>query len=119
MAQASPFAGSNRRPVPPKPEPSLKPVTSVVIALAVATSLGAQTPPTPLRLDLPLFDAPCNPANGLRGPSMAQSLAVGETFYELSHTSIQRAWGRHTKLAGVSLVLFDVFGGLLPGGEGW
>jgi hypothetical protein len=94
--------------------------SSLLVILAVAPALGAQAPSAPsLRLDLPLVDAPYNTAHGLRGPSMAQSLAVSEGFYELSHSAIQRAWGTHRVASYVTLVLFDTFGGLLPGGDAW
>ncbi|MEP6495669.1 MAG: hypothetical protein ABJF01_23500 [bacterium] len=95
--------------------------------LAAQQVLSAPTPPDSqfrhaslgVRTDIPLLDAPYNLTNGGRGPSMAQSLAVGEGFYELAHPAIQRAWGTHTKLADLSLVLFDTFGSLLPAGDGW
>ncbi|MEP6991633.1 MAG: hypothetical protein ABJA80_11950 [bacterium] len=71
------------------------------------------------RADIPLLDAPFNLSNGGRAPSMAQSLALTQAFYEVTHTAIQRAWGSHTILAGISLELFNEFGGLLPGGDAW
>ena len=98
---------------------SLASLVMTAVAVTVTSTLGAQLRPAPLRVDIPLVDAPFNIANGLRGPSMAQSVAVGETFYEVAHTSIQKAWGKHTKLANLSLVVFDIFGGLLPGGQAW
>ncbi|CAN5396315.1 hypothetical protein BH09GEM1_BH09GEM1_27760 [soil metagenome] len=108
--------------------------TVAVLAVAVSSVLPAQqlpaVVPAPIdtmpvrvaggtRVDLPLLDAPFNLANGGRAPSMAQSLAVSEAFYEVAHTAIQRAWGSHTILAGISLELFNEFGGLLPGGDAW
>lgn len=88
---------------------------------------GAPTPPDSqlrrqpfgIRSDIPFLDMPYNLTNGGRAPSMAQSLAVTEGFYELAHPAIQRAFGSHTVLADVSLVLFDTFGGLLPAADGW
>src|SRR3954471_859364 len=98
--------------------PSIR-APAATAALALVPTLGAQERSSALRVDLPLLDAPYNTVNGLRAPSMAQSVAVGETFYEVAHTVIQRAWGTHRVMSGVSLVLFDTFGSLLPGGDAW
>src|SRR6476620_7823876 len=109
-------------PVPSQPEFPMKRATAVSIAVAVlafTSTLGAQERPAPLRVDLPLVDAPYNVANGLRGPSMAQSVAVGTAFTEVAHTTIQRAFGKHTRLANTALILFDTFGSVLPGGDAW
>jgi hypothetical protein len=94
-------------------------ISVAILALAIAPAIGAQQRSTELRVDLPILDAPYNFSHGLRAPSMAQSLGVGETFYEVAHTAIERAWGNRRVAAGLSLVLFDVFGSLLPGGDGW
>src|SRR4051812_20375302 len=72
-----------------------------------------------VRIDLPIIDAPYNVAHGLRAPSMSQSAAVAEGFYEIAHPAIQRAWGTHTKLANLSITLFDIFGSTLPGADAW
>jgi hypothetical protein len=73
-----------------------------------------------LRLDIPVLDAPYNLARGVRGPSMAQSLAVTESFYELSHLGIQGLWGRHRSLARLSVGLFDILvASYLPAGDAW
>jgi hypothetical protein len=88
---------------------------------------GAPTPPDSqlrrqpfvIRTDIPLLDMPYNLTNGGRAPSMAQSLAITEGFYEIAHPAIQRVFGSHTALADVSLVFFDTFGGLLPAADGW
>jgi len=69
------------------------------------------------RVDLPLLDAPYDVAHGLRGPSMAQSLAVGELYVEASHSAIQRAWGAHRNLAGLSIAVFDML--TLPFSDAW
>ena len=91
---------------------------SLALVVASAQSLVAQEP-SRVRVDLPLVDAPYNFAHGLRAPSMAQTGAITEGFYELAHPAIERAWGSHKVLAGISLVLFDTFGSMLPGGDGW
>jgi len=108
--------------------------TFVALTLAASSALAAQqTPfgaPTPpdsqlrrqsfgIRSDIPFLDLPYNLTNGGRAPSMAQSLAVTEGFYELAHPAIQRVFVSHKVLAGISLVLFDTFGGMLPAGDGW
>src|SRR5829696_6007251 len=100
-------------------EPLMRHTSSFAVSAAALITLGAAAGAQSLRVDIPLLDAPYNTAHGLRAPSMAQSLGVTETFYEVLHPAIERAWGSHRKLAGVSLVLFDVFGALLPGGDGW
>jgi len=108
---------------------------NVLAALLVSASVLAaqQVPvstPTPLdsqprtrdfgvRADIPLLDMPYNLTNGGRAPSMAQSLAVSEAFYEIAHPAIERAFGSHTAWATGSLLFFDVFGGLLPAGDAW
>jgi hypothetical protein len=105
--------------VPTAEDPLMRHTSFFAVAaaalLALAPAAGAQS----LRVDVPLLDAPYNTAHGLRAPSMAQSLGVTETFYEVLHPAIERAWGGHRKLANLSLVVFDVFGAMLPGGDGW
>ena len=92
---------------------------SAALLVLAASTVHAQQRPTELRVDIPIVDAPYNFANGFRAPSMTQSLGVGETFYEVAHTAIERAWGGRRVASALSLVLFDVFGSLLPGGDGW
>jgi hypothetical protein len=98
---------------------------SVVTLLFGAPSVSAQSDPSPappLRLEFPLFDAPYNVAHGYRAPSMPQALALGESFYEISHREIARAWGPHRKAARVSVVAWDIFSTLLfplPGTDVW
>ena len=94
-------------------------ISVAAFVLALAPAIGAQQRATELRVDLPVIDAPYNFSHGFRTPSMAQSLGVGETFYEVAHTAIERAWGERRVASGISLVLFDIFGSLLPGGDGW
>ena len=106
----------------------------VALTFAASSALAAQQAPTRvatppdtqlrrqsfgIRSDIPFLDMPYNLTNGGRAPSMAQSLAVTEGFYELTHPAIQRAFGSHTVLADISIVLFDTFGGLLPAADGW
>ena len=94
-------------------------LSAALLLLAVAPAIGAQQRPVGLRVDIPIVDSPYNFSNGFRAPSMDQSLGVGETFYEVAHTAIERAWGDRRVASALSLVLFDVFGSLLPGGDGW
>ena len=108
--------------------------TFVALTLAASSAVAAQqlpptasTPPDSqylkqsprVRTDIPLLDAPFNVSNGGRAPSMAQALGVSATFYEVAHPAIQRLWGSHRILSGISLVLFDTFGSMLPAGDGW
>jgi len=102
-------------------------------SFAASSVLSAQqsagTPPPPdsqfrrqsfgIRTDIPFLDMPYNLSNGGRAPSMSQSLAIAEGFYEVAHPAIQRAFGTHTVLTNISLVLFDTFGGMLPAADGW
>jgi hypothetical protein len=94
-------------------------LAAALAVAGVAHELGAQERAPELRVDLPLLDAPYNTAHGLRGPSMSQSLAISEGFYEAAHSAIQRAWGERRVMSAVTITLFDVFGGLLPGGDAW
>src|SRR5688500_1348773 len=115
-ARCSPSPVPTLRAPPRHTRPDMRTIFAAAGLLAAIGHLaGAQNAPA-VRIDLPVVDAPYNVKHGLRAPSMAQSLAVTEGFYELAHTAIQRAWGTHGKLAAVSLILFDTFGGLLPGG---
>lgn len=99
------------------------PFVIVTALVAVAPLARAQAPipgtTTPLRVDMPLVDAPYNVSNGGRAPSMAQSLAAGTAFQELTHEGIKRAWGKHTTLAGTTIWLFDLFAAELPLGDAW
>jgi len=102
-------------------------------SFAASSVLSAQqsagTPPPPdsqfrrqsfgIRTDIPFLDMPYNLSNGGRAPSMSQSLAIAEGFYEIAHPAIQRAFGTHTVLTNISLVFFDTFGGMLPAADGW
>ena len=79
-------------------------------------------PPARLRFELPLVDAPFSIANGLSLPSMQQSLAVTEAFYEGAHYGIQRSIGRgrlRTPLNRVATALFDYYTIAVPFGDVW
>jgi hypothetical protein len=75
-----------------------------------------------LRFELPLVDAPFSVAHGLSAPSMQQSLAVTEAFYEGAHFGIQRSIGRgrlRTPLNRVATALFDYYTIAVPFGGAW
>ncbi|MFN2563668.1 MAG: hypothetical protein ABR499_01485 [Gemmatimonadaceae bacterium] len=93
-------------------------IAATLVLLAVVANPAAAQTRAP-RFDLPLLDVPYNTSHGGRAPSMAQSLEFTEGFYELSHLGIERAWGRHRTLAGVSIVFFDVFAVGLPFAQVW
>ena len=59
-------------------------------------------------LDVTLFDAPYNVGDGLRGPSMRQSLDLSVATYELAHSAVERAFGRRRRLGRAAVVAFDV-----------
>ena len=85
-------------------------------------AVPAPRPPARLRFELPLVDAPFGIANGLSLPSMQQSLAVTEAFYEGAHYGIQRAIGRgrlRTPLNRVATALFDYYTIAVPFGDAW
>lgn len=92
------------------------PVTFILLLLASASAGGQTRAP---RLDLPLLDVPYNTSHGGRAPSMAQSLEITTGFYELSHSAIQRAWGRRRVAAGLTIAFFDLFFGTVPFAEAW
>ena len=63
---------------------------------------------------LPVLDSD-NFADGFRGPSMAQSLALTTLFYEESHRAVQRAWGKNERYGKMTVALFDAFtSGIIP-----
>ncbi len=97
--------------------------TAPLCAQADSLSVSAVGPPDPrppgLRLDVPLLDAPYNIRHGLRAPSMQQSLALTEGFYEASHAGIQAAWGKHKWLGRGSVALWDYFTIALPLADVW
>ncbi|MBI4538917.1 MAG: hypothetical protein HY704_05325 [Gemmatimonadetes bacterium] len=89
--------------------------------LAPAATAGHAPAPAalPLRLDLPVLDAPYNLAHGVRVPSMRQSLSLSAGFYEASHRAIREAWGKGGRLMASSVVLFDYLATYLPLGDSW
>jgi hypothetical protein len=99
-------------------------VRIAIFVLLFCPSLAAAqtTDAPPVRIDIPLLDVPYNTAHGYRAPSMAQSLAISEGFYEGSHRWIQRAWGDHVWLSRFSIIAADALDTLilpLPGSDGW
>jgi RNAse (barnase) inhibitor barstar len=58
--------------------------------------------------DFTLIDAPYNTAQGLRGPSMRQTLDLSIATYEVAHATIQRLFGTHRRLGLTAVALFDV-----------
>jgi hypothetical protein len=97
----------------------MKILASTTLALLTVTASAAAAQARAPRLDLPLLDVPYNTSHGGRAPSMAQSLELSEGFYELSHSAIQRAWGRRRILAGATVAFFDLFAVGLPFAEVW
>jgi len=100
-------------------------VRAWILVLLLWPSLAfAQSPADapPIRIDIPAIDAPYNTEHGYRAPSMQQSLALSEGFYEATHRGIQRAWGEHVWYARFTIVAADAFDTLLlplPGSDGW
>jgi hypothetical protein len=97
---------------------------ALVLLAITPTIAGAQSTPdtSSTRIDVPVLDVPYNTANGFRAPSMQQSQALTEMFYELTHRAIQDAWGEHTWYARFSIIGADIADSLilpLPGSDGW
>ena len=59
-------------------------------------------------LDVTLFDAPYNIAEGVRGPSMRQTLDLSLAAYESSHAGIERAFGKRKGLGRTAVALFGI-----------
>ena len=60
-------------------------------------------------LDFTLFDAPYNTAHeGIRAPSMPQSLDLSIAAYEVGHERIQRLFGERRRLGRAAVALVDV-----------
>ena len=57
--------------------------------------------------DFTLFDGPYNVAEGIRGPSMRQTLDLSVAAYDVTHSAIERAFGRRRKLGLAAVALFD------------
>lgn len=97
---------------------------ALVVSMLWPSLAFAQAPADapPVRIDIPAVDAPYNTEHGYRAPSMQQSLALSEGFYEGTHRWIQRAWGEHVWYARFTIVAADAFDTLLlplPGSDGW
>ena len=93
---------------------------AALLAMLAASNLAAQATSTgTVRTDIPVVDAPFNFAEGIRGPSMAQSLAVTNGFYEVAHPAISSLFGSHTRLGGTAIFFFDLFGSVIPPGDAW
>ena len=74
---------------------------------------------SPLRIDLPLLDLPYNVAGGPRAPSMQQSLAITEGFYEASHAGLQNLSGNRRWLSRATIVAWDYLTLALPLADAW
>ncbi|HET7710757.1 MAG TPA: hypothetical protein VFL80_02400, partial [Thermoanaerobaculia bacterium] len=78
----------------------------VVVTCCCAFELGAQATRPP-SIELPLLDRD-NVSHGLRGPSMAQSLALSAAFYEISHYAIEERLEQRPWLTRWMVALFDI-----------
>ncbi|HUQ83021.1 MAG TPA: hypothetical protein VM076_17850 [Gemmatimonadaceae bacterium] len=58
--------------------------------------------------DFTIVDAPYNFAEGLRGPSMRQALDLSIATYDVGHASVERAFGKHRRLAKTAITLLDM-----------
>ena len=98
-------------------------IAIVLLSIAPAVVSAQTTSSAPsTRIDFPALDVPYNTANGYRAPSMPQTLALGEGFYEGTHRAIQDAWGDRTWSARFTIVAADLFDTLvlpLPASAGW
>ena len=97
-------------------------VTAAPLGAQQAADTAAAAAHPPARLELPLMDVPYNVAHGYRAPSMRQTLAISEGFYEASHRAIRRAWGNRVWPARLSVLLWDYINVVevpLPGADAW
>ena len=97
-------------------------LSSLVLSSVVAGTLTAQPPVrdsvTPANaggtaprggLDITLVDAPYNTAHdGVRVPSMRQTLDLSVAAYELAHGGVERLFGRRRTLGKIAVALFDL-----------
>jgi hypothetical protein len=96
--------------------PRILPTAAACVLLCFGSAAAQDAP---VRLDVPIVDAPYNFAHGLRGPSMSQSLAVTEAFYEVTHGAIRGLLdGRPVRMA-AALILFDFLTVAVPGAAAW
>ena len=92
----------------------MKTFLAVLAVLILPASAFAQTDTT--KLDVTILDVPYNIAHGLRGPSMQQSLSLSASFYDETHSALQKVFGeRHPYLNKTAISLFDLMNdGYLP-----
>jgi hypothetical protein len=88
---------------------------AALLFFAGAARAGAQ----PLRLDLPVLDSSVNLGAEAAFPSMAQSLALTRSFYQLGHTAVQRRFAGRSRSGVLALAAFDALANWLPLGSTW
>lgn len=99
---------------------ALRSLTLAALVVAPIDLARAQdSAAVPVRIDLPLVDAPYNARFGGRAPSMPQSLGVTAGVYDVGHVAIQRAWGTHTRLAKATIGVADYFVTAAPFADAW
>jgi hypothetical protein len=72
------------------------------------TSPASPRRPLPGGFDFTIVDAPYSFTEGLRGPSMRQALDVSIATYDVGHASVERAFGKHRRLAKTAIALLDL-----------
>lgn len=90
-------------------------LAAVCLIVGAASAVPAQSlnppqaaaPPRPL-LDFTLFDAPYNGEQGVRAPSMQQSLDFSIAGYEGMHGGIEKLFGTRRKLGKAAIVFADI-----------
>lgn len=96
---------------------SIKSVTITMVALLISSNviISAQSSHTAARpatprpsLDFTLFDAPYNGEQGVRAPSMQQSLDFSIAGYEGMHGGIENLFGTRKKLGKAAIVFADI-----------
>jgi len=100
--------------------PALARCAAPAILAALLFFAGAARADAPaLRLDLPVLDSSINFGADPAFPSMAQSLALTRSFYQLGHTALQRRFAGRSRGSVLALAAFDALANWLPLGSTW
>ena len=95
---------------------------AILWLLAAAGTVAAQQEPRDLPLlyaGLPILDLPDNFGNGRTVPSMQQSLALTQSWYQLLHAGLARALSGRPRVARLSILAADLLASYLPPGQAW
>lgn len=104
----------------------LKAHAMIIMSLLSCRSFGEETQTSRFRLDLPILDLPYNSKNNGSFPSMAQSLALSRTTYDLAHLGLEQFQNINPKADGwegfrsrLTYAFTDILLLYVPGGSAW